>query len=93
MAIKRIIATEKFKTSLNQIIYNNAQFFPRNFWESLSNKIENLKIFPRMYQKIEINEYRKIPIYNYIILYEVQKNIIFVVDIISTKSSYFNKIY
>ena len=62
-------------------------------YQTTINKLENLKIFPRMYQKIEINEYRKIPIYNYIMLYEVQKNYIRVVDIVSTKSNYFNKIY
>ena len=81
-----------FRTSFVKIIQND-MFIPKNFYRTIINKLENLKLFPKMYQKIAINEYRKIPIYNYIILYKVQEKSIRVVDIISTKSSYFNKIY
>ena len=90
--IKKVILTDEFQNSIILIMKRDL-YLPKDFYEQILLKIENLNIFPNMYSKIQTNFYRKIPISNYIILYKIQENTIYIINIISTKSSYYNQLY
>lgn len=89
--MNKIVYTQKFTKRIGQI-GQKPFHIQKNFYNVLLLKFENLKIFPKMYPKIK-NQYRKIPIQNYIILYKIKREAIYIVNIIPTKSNYYNKIH
>lgn len=89
-----IQTTGDYDDSLRNILMNLHSLSPsiaKNFYNNLLQKIELLKIFPQMYQISNDNtEYRKIKVKKYIILYRIEKNIIYIIDIFPEKSKLFN---
>ena len=88
----KIVLATQFQVAITEI-YKNSLFIPDNFYETILSKFESLKIFPKMYPKSEKSHYRKIPIKNFIILYTVHNSEIKIINIISTKSSFYNELY
>ncbi len=88
-----IKTTEDYDDSLRKILINLHFLSPtiaKNFYNNLLQKIELLKIFPKMYQISNDNpKYRKIKVKKYIVLYRIEKNIIYIIDIFPEKSKIF----
>ena len=63
-----------------------------NFYSKYMKKIEFLKSYPLGFQKIENTVYRRLIFDNWIILYEVQENIVFVRYIFNTRQNYLEQI-
>lgn len=89
--MNEITYTKRFRKAI-QKIYKSQYYVQKNFYDKIVEKIQIIKVFPTMYPKIG-EKYRKIPISNYIILYKIQENTIYIINIISTKSSYYNQLY
>ena len=68
--MNKIVYTQKFTKRIGQI-GQKPFHIQKNFYNVLLSKFENLKIFPKMYPKIK-NQYRKIPIQNYSILFSIK---------------------
>ena len=71
----------------------------RNLMKEINNKIETLKYMPKIYNVIKKNdllenEYRKIVIKNYVIIYTINEctKVVYVVNLYYSKSNYFSKI-
>lgn len=88
----KITFSKRFRKRMKSI-NKNRYYLQKNFYDMVLSKFENLKYFPNMYPKLENSDYRKIPIKNYIILYIILKEEIRIINIISTKSSYYNELY
>lgn len=88
---KKPILTEDFKNAISLIVKENV-YLPENFYQQILLKIGNLEIFPKMYPKTQTNQCRKIPIHKYIILYKIENHVVYIVNIISTKSNYYNQL-
>ncbi len=63
-----------------------------NFYSKYMKKIELLKSFPLGFQKIENTNYRRLIFDNWIILYEVQENIVFIRYIFNSRQNYLEQI-
>ncbi len=93
-----LISTEKFKEELRKIhtyySFNYSIYSSNKFQKLLIQKIEVLKMFPKMYPMFYSKErLRKIPIEKYIIIYQVKNHYIYLVDIISKKSKKYNELH
>lgn len=93
---KTLVLTNDFFDAIT-LITKNDLYLPDNFYHQILLKFETLKTFPRMYPKIQTNQYsnqyRKIPIQKYIILYRIENDTIYIGNIISTKSNQYNHLY
>lgn len=86
--IKNVKFSDKFKYNLTYLKQNTVQF-PENFNKIILLKIENIRIFPKMYPLFHQNRnYRKFCVKNYIILYRIKENSINIYNIFPTKSNY-----
>ena len=70
----------------------------RKLMREINDKIENLKYMPKIYNVIKKNnflknEYRKIVIKNYVIIYTINESIktVYIVNLYYSKSNYFSK--
>ncbi len=89
-----IKVTEECEQSLKNIIkYLNLNIVD-DFYQSLLQKLKLLEIFPRMYPKYKgKDEIRKFKVKKYIVLYKIENNIIYIIDIIHQKSKLLNNQY
>ena len=81
--------TPNFKRNFNNILYYVSH--KKEFYSKFKIKLESIKLFPNMYSKIINSNIRKFLIDEYIVLYQISKNTINVLNIIPKKSKYFNK--
>ena len=90
----QIETSEDFDNSLFNIIYNMQCVFPHSaqkFYTEVIEKIKLIQLFPKMYPLFKINpEIRKSKIKNYILIYEIINNKIYILDIIHYQSNFFN---
>lgn len=93
---KKLVLTDDFFEAIT-LIKKQDLYFSNDVYQQILLKIKNLKIFPRMYPQIQtkqyLNQYRKIPIQRYIILYRIENDVIYIGSIISTKSERYNQLY
>lgn len=95
-----IIYTKECQKEINEIYsYIYQKLYSPNSAKKLMNQIEKrilfLKIMPKLYPKISNktklkNEYRKMVIKNFIILYTISKNKIYIVHMYYNKKNYLN---
>ena len=85
--IKNVNFSDKFTYNVASLIEDTGQF-SEELYKIILLKIENIKIFPRMYPLFQNTKYRKFLVKNYIILYTIKDNSINVYNIFPTKSNY-----
>jgi len=86
--------TQDFDSSLDDIINLLESVNPRStkfIYQEIMQKFDTIQIFPRMYPLLKSNpETRKMTVWKYNIFYEINRNIIYILDIIHQKSKYLN---
>ena len=96
-----VIFTKQAHKEIKEIYryISKAVFAENSAWQlmrALNSKISNIRIFPKMYRKIEIQnkEYRRLVVRSYIIIYRVneEKKKIYIVHIFYSKSNYLEKL-
>ena len=96
-----VIFTKQAHKEIKEIYryISKALFAENSAWKlmrALNSKISNIRIFPKMYRKIEIQnkEYRRLVVRSYIIIYRVneEKKKIYIVHIFYSKSNYLEKL-
>lgn len=96
-----VIFTKQAHKEIKEIYryISKALFAENSAWQlmrALNSKISNIRIFPKMYRKIEIQnkEYRRLVVKSYIIIYRVneEKKKIYIVHIFYSKSNYLEKL-
>lgn len=85
--IRTVNFSNKFIYNVASLIEDKGQFY-EELYKIILLKIENIKIFPRMYPLFQNTKYRKFSVKNYIILYTIKDNSINVYNIFPTKSNY-----
>ncbi len=89
----------KFSEDFNGDLYNVRKrlkkYYPHTYFKFLKDlflKLDLLKISPPMYQIYYQPNKRRIPLlYNYILIYEIQSNTIYISRILNSKQSQNNK--
>ncbi len=90
--IKNVHFSDKFTYNVASLLQNTEQF-SEDMYKIILLKIENIRIFPKMYPVFENTKYRKFWVKNYIILYIVKDDLINIYDIFPIKSNYKSLFY
>ena len=96
--IFRIIVSDDADIDLISITNNLSKRGAIKFSEELFRKYDNIKVMPKLYQRIYYEkktktDYRRIVHRKYIIIYKIQKNQITILRIVSEKSNYLKSKY
>ena len=92
--LARVDYSNKFTKKIEEIYREKSKYSLcayKKIDKLLMDKLDIIKMFPKAYAQVK-HKYnlRKIPLDNYIILYSVQNNNVFIEDIIHQKSKKFN---
>lgn len=94
----KLLISNDADEDLSKIVQNLSLQGTKKFTEELFIKYENIKIMPKLYQRIYYKEktkedYRRIVHRKYIVTYKIYKNQITILRIVSEKENYLNQYF